>query len=186
MECPRQKLHAPQKTQLTTHTKIVQIPTTMAAADAPYEHLPMELRPPCYTYREEITSASYGYNEKNLIRLVLHRPPAAHLRYCLVLHTYQRHFANHGLRRRPTEPFPWRYGPDITPIERKSTLIHKGSMGHLCWICLVLGFRRYPYTDFCLRGSANSHRQHHRGAFPRETISSSTPHCLLLWSGGYC
>ena len=39
------KLHATQKSQLTTHTKIVQIPTTMAAADAPYEHLPMELRP---------------------------------------------------------------------------------------------------------------------------------------------
>ncbi len=23
-----------------------------------------------------------------------------------------------------TEPFPWRYGPDITPIERKSFIVH--------------------------------------------------------------
>jgi hypothetical protein len=29
-----------------TYTKIVQIPTTMAAAAAPHEYLPMELRPP--------------------------------------------------------------------------------------------------------------------------------------------
>jgi hypothetical protein len=47
----------------------------MAAADARFDHLPMELRPPYYTYREEITSASYGYKEIILIRLDLRRRP---------------------------------------------------------------------------------------------------------------
>jgi hypothetical protein len=37
-------------------------PTTMAAADAPYQHLPMELRPPYYTQREEIASTSQRYH----------------------------------------------------------------------------------------------------------------------------
>jgi hypothetical protein len=31
-----------------THTNTMQMPTTMASAAAPHEHLPMELRPPYY------------------------------------------------------------------------------------------------------------------------------------------
>ena len=34
----------------------------MAAADAPYQHLPMELRPPYHTHREEIASTSQRYH----------------------------------------------------------------------------------------------------------------------------
>jgi hypothetical protein len=58
------------------HTKVLTTPAViMAAADARFDHLPMELRPPYYTYREEITSASYGYKEIILIRLDLRRRP---------------------------------------------------------------------------------------------------------------
>ena len=67
------KIHNSQ--QLITHTKIGQIPTTMAADNASYAHLPMELRPPYHTNREEIIPISSGYREVFLIRPVLHRHP---------------------------------------------------------------------------------------------------------------
>ena len=117
----------------------------MAAADAPYEHLPMELGPPYYTRREGITSNPYGHTEIFLIRLVLRRWPTYATTHIPTV------FRQLAAASAPTEPFPWRYGRHIAPSESKSTLLHKG-MGRLCWIWLVLGFQRYPYADFCLRG----------------------------------
>jgi hypothetical protein len=47
----------------------------MAAAEAPYDHLPVELRPPNRTQSLEITPNSYVYSELFLMRLVLCRGP---------------------------------------------------------------------------------------------------------------
>jgi hypothetical protein len=61
--------------QLTTHTNTMHMPTTMVSAAAPYDHLPMELRPPNYTNIEEIASTSCEYSGICLIRSVLRRRP---------------------------------------------------------------------------------------------------------------
>ena len=55
----------------------------MAAADGPYyDPLPIELRPPYYTNREQITHTSNGYSDIFLIWLVVRQQPAyASLRY---------------------------------------------------------------------------------------------------------
>ena len=54
----------------------------MAAANGPYDPLPIELQPPYYTNREQITHTSNGYSDVFLIWLVLRRQPAyASLRY---------------------------------------------------------------------------------------------------------
>ena len=54
----------------------------MAAADGPYDPLPIELRPPYYTNREQITHTSNGYSDIFLRWLVVRQQPAyASLRY---------------------------------------------------------------------------------------------------------
>ena len=58
------------------HTKLLTTPAvTMAAADAPFDHLPMELRPPYHTHRLEITLLQSNTIVVFFLRLVLRRRP---------------------------------------------------------------------------------------------------------------
>ncbi len=58
------------------HTKLLTTSVvTMAAADSPYQHLPMELRPPYHTHRLEITLLQSDTIVVFFLRLVLWRRP---------------------------------------------------------------------------------------------------------------
>ena len=70
----------------------------MVAADAPYEHLPMELRLQYCTNRDEIVPTSQWYHRLNFA--AAGSPPAAHLRY----YTKIARCRPHGRLRRPVWP----------------------------------------------------------------------------------
>ena len=91
----------------------------MAAADASFDHLPMELRPPYCTHRLEITLLRSDTIVIFFLPLVLRRQPT----YAIT----QKPTISRPLWPPPMPHmtiFPWRYGHDITPRESLSHLIN--------------------------------------------------------------
>jgi hypothetical protein len=86
-----------------------------------------------------LSSLKYGLS--SILNLCTN-PPSRQNPKTQFTHKNQRYSTNHGRRRcRPTEPFPWRCGYDITPSERETTKLLNGTIV-LFFLRLVL--RRRP------------------------------------------